>query len=179
VEYLRGERVMVPEVAEIENILMLEDVIKTVAASRGYNPDRVFAKVSSAVISQFSQALKQQALLHTRHKVKRTVEYRVDGRFTNISMLEEHIAKLSDEIAPRKIYDQYCREFRHYVETGDYAAILKVYNQKSMLPASNVASLCGLKNKDEYVQAIIDLLARSGKEAQTISNAVKRCFGLL
>lgn len=179
VEYLRGKRVMVPEVAEIENILMLEDVIKTVAASRGHNPERVFAKVSAAIISQFSQALKQQALLHTRHKVKRTVEYRVDGRFTNIGMLEDHIARLSDDIAPRKIYEEYCREFRHYVETGDYAAVLKVYNQKSMLPASNVASLCGLKNKDEYVQAIIDLLSRPGKDAQTISNAVKRCFGLL
>lgn len=178
VEYLRGKRIMVPEVAEIENILMLEDVIKTVAASRGCNPERVFNKVSSAVISQFSLALKQQALLHTRHRVKRTVEYRIDGRFNSINMLEEHIMKLRDEIAPRKIYDEYCREFRRYVETGDYAAILKVYNQKSMLPASNVAALCGLKNKDEYIRAIINLLCQSGKAAETISRAVRRCFGL-
>ena len=179
VEYLRGKRIMVPEVAEIENILMLEDVIKTVASSRGRNPEKVFSKVSHAVISQFAQDLKQQALLHTRHRVKRTVEYRIDGRFTNINMLEEHIMKLHDEIAPRKIYEQYCREFRHYVETGNYAEVLKVYNQKSMLPASNVASLCGLKNKDEYISAIIDLLSRPGEAAETISNAVKRCFGLL
>ena len=94
-------------------------------------------------------------------------------------MLEEHIMKLHDEIAPRKIYEQYCREFRHYVDTGNYAEVLKVYNQKSMLPASNVASLCGLKNKDEYISAIIDLLSRPGEAAETISNAVKRCFGLL
>ncbi len=178
VEYLRGKRIMVPEVAEIENILMLEDVIKAVAASRGCNPQRVFNKVSAAVITQFSQALKQQALLHTRHRVKRTVEYRIDGRFNSINMLEDHILKLRDEIAPRKIYDEYCREFRRYVETGDYASILKVYNQKSMLPASNVAALCGLKNKDEYIRAIIDLLSQPGEAAETISRAVRRCFGL-
>ncbi len=178
VQYLRGKRVMVPEVAEIENILMLEDVIKVVARSRGRNPEKVFDKVSRAVISQFSLALKQQALLHTRHRVKRTVEYRIDGRFTNIAMLESHIMKLHDEIAPRKIYEAYCRQFRQYVETNDYAAVLKVYNQKSMLPASNVAALCGLRNKDEYVAAIIELLRRPGDEAQMISQAVKRCFGL-
>ena len=52
VAYLRGKRVMVPEVAEIENILMLEDVIKVVAQSRRKNPQKVFDKVSRAIISQ-------------------------------------------------------------------------------------------------------------------------------
>lgn len=178
VDYLRGKRVMVPEVAEIENILMLEDVIKTVAASRGRNPEKVFAKVKNAVISQFAQSLKQQALQHTRHKVKRTVEYRIDGRFTNIEMLEKHILSLRDEIEPRRIYETFCREFHRYVDSGDYASVLKVYNQKSMLSGSNVAALCGLKNKDEYIAVIIDLLSRHGEAAATISAAIKRCFGL-
>ena len=157
---------------------MLEDVIKTVAASRGYDGEKVFAKVKRAVISQFSQALHQQALMHTRHRMKRQVEYRVDGRFTNIGMLEQHIARLNEELAPRKVYEELCRRFSSYVSQGDYAAVLKVYNQKSMLSASNVASLCGLKNKDEYVAAIIELLRINGKEARVIRSAVKRCFGL-
>ncbi len=178
VNYLRGKRVMVPEVAEIENILMLEDVIKAVAHSRGRDENKVFGKVSAAVISQFSQALKAQALMHTRHRVKRTVEYRIDGRFTNINMLEEHIMMLHREIAPRKIYEDFCRQFRHYVDTRDYAGVLKVYNQKSMLPASNVAALCGLRSKDEYVAVIIELLRTSGPDARRIIRAVKRCFGL-
>ena len=178
VAYLRGKRVMVPEVAEIENILMLEDVIKAVAHSRRRDPEKVFGKVSRAIISQFEQALKQQALMHTRHRVKRTVEYRVDGRFTNINMLEEHIAGLYKEIAPRQIYEELCRRFRHYVETGDYASVLKVYNQKSMLSSSNVAALCGLRNKDEYVAAIIDLLRTDSEASRRIISAVKKCFGL-
>ena len=178
VAYLRGKRVMVPEVAEIENILMLEEVIKALAQSRRRDPEKVFDKVSRAIISQFEQALKQQALMHTRHRVKRTVEYRVDGRFTNINMLEEHIAGLYKEIAPRQIYEELCRRFRHYVETGDYASVLKVYNQKSMLSSSNVAALCGLRNKDEYVAAIIDLLRTDSEASRRIISAVKKCFGL-
>lgn len=178
VAYLRGKRVMVPEVAEIENILMLEDVIKAVAASRGRNAEKVFEKVRRAIVGQFEQALRQQALMHTRHRVKRTVEYRIDGRFTNINMLEEHIAGLHREIAPRKIYEDLCRTFRRYVDECDYASVLKVYNQKSMLASCNVAALCGLRNKDEYVAAIIDLLRHNTVYSQRITRAVKRCFGL-
>lgn len=178
VEYLRGKRIMVPEVAEIENILMLEDVIKAVAHSRRRDAEKVFAKVRHAVISQFEQALRQQALMHTRHKVKRTVEYRIDGRFNDINMLEAHIDGLRDEIAPRRIYEDFCRRFHSYVANCDYAAVLKVYNQKSMLSSSNVAALCGLRNKDEYIATIIDLLRSGNNDGIRIASAVKRCFGL-
>lgn len=178
VEYLRGKRVMVPEVAEIENILMLEDVVRAVAHSRGHDENKVFSKVSHAIITQFSGDLKQQALMHTRHRVKRTVEYRIDGRFANINMLEQHIMRLHDEIQPRRLYEELCREFRRYVDEKDYALILKVYNQKSMIPGSNVPSLCGLKNKEEYIATIIDLLKKESSDAARIRKAIKRCFGL-
>ena len=178
VEYLRGKKVMVPEVAEIENILMLEEVIRTVAHSRGKNESKVFQKAKHAVMSQFRHDLRQQALLHTRHRVKRTMEYRTDGRFANIGMLEEHLSRLLIEIDPRGLYENFCREFRRYLETDDYSAVLKVYNQKSMLPGSNVAGLCGLRNKDEYINAIIDILRHDSNDARRIRTAITRCFGL-
>ncbi len=178
VEYLRARKIMVPDVAEIENILMLEEVIRTVARSCHRDEQRVFEKVSRAIISQFSHDLRQQALLHTRHRVKRTVEYRIDGRFTNIGMLEKHMLSLIDEIKPRALYERLCREFRRYAETGDYASVLRVYNQKSMVPGSNVAALCGLRNKEEYVHKIILLLQQDGSEAARIRRAVKHCFGI-
>lgn len=178
VEYLRGRKVMVPDVAEIENILMLEEVIRTVARSRGKDESRVFEKVRHAIIAQFRHDLRQQALQHTRHRVKRTVEYRIDGRFSSINLLERHIASLVDEINPRALYEGFCREFSKYVEHEDYASVLRVYNQKSMIPGSNVAALCGLRNKEEYVGRVIALLRAEGPEAERIRRAVKQCFGI-
>ncbi len=178
VEYLRGKKIMVPEVAEIENILMLEEVIRAVASWRHKNEDRVFAKVKRSVIAMFRTDLHQQALLHTRHRVKRTAEYRIDGRFANIGMLEEHVARLLSEINPRGLYEQYCREFRRYLEKEDYSSILRVYNQKAMLPGSNVAGLCGLSSKEEYVQAVLNILRHDSPEATRIRQAVLRCFSL-
>lgn len=178
VAYLRGRGIMVPDVAEIENILMLEEVVRAVASYRHKDESHVFMKVKASIIAQFRNELRQQALMHTRHRVKRLMEYRVDGRFANINMFEEHISRLTAEINPRGLYENFCRQFRGYVAAADYASVLRVYNQKSMLPASNVAGLCGLKNKDEYIRTILQMLRDESRGAERIRKAVTRCFGL-
>ncbi len=178
VKYLREKKIFVPEVAEIENILMLEDVIKAVASACGKDEDRVFSHVKKSIMGQFKQDLRQQALLHTRHRVKRTIEYRIDGRFPNIGKLEEHMMNLVNEIKPRALYEGFCQDFHGYLMNGDYQSVLRVYNQKSMIPGSNVAALCGLSNKDSYIHKIISILKHNLTGASRIRNAIIRCFGI-
>lgn len=179
VAYLRRKKVFVPDVAEIENILMLEDVVRTVAAENGRDPDAVFGRVSHTIIALFRGNLHQQALQHTRHRMKRFMEYRIDGRFTDIGMLERHLDQLTQELNARGLYDSYCRDFHRYADTADYAAVLKVFNQKTMVGASNVAQLCGLVGGQQaYVDCILRILRADGEAAQTIRAAVLRCFGV-
>ena len=177
VAYLRRKRIMVPEVAEVENMLLIEDVVRTMAKVTGNNPDRVFGKVKRAIIHMFKADVRAQALLHTRHRVKRTVEYRVDARFDDIATMERHLDGLLEMIEPRKIYENFCREFHRYADTGDYAAVLKVYNQKAMLPGCNVAALCGFANKDEYIHGIIEVLRHHTPEAATLRSALRAALG--
>lgn len=177
VAYLRRKNIFVPDVAEIENMLMLEDVVTAVASFHGRNPEKVLAAVKKSVMGQFRHDLRRQAMLHTRHRVKMTVEYRIDGRFTSINALEDHMMSLVDEINPRGIYEQFCREFNRYLNEGDYRSVLRVYNQKSMVPGSNVGGLCGLKgSRDAYVDAIINILKTDRKEARQIRAAIRRAF---
>lgn len=177
VAYLRRKKIMVPQVAEIENIFLLEEIVRTMAKITGKNQDRVFSKVRKTVLALFRGDLRQQALQHTRHRVKRVVEYRIDGRFGDIATLENHISGLLDEINPRKLYDEFCERFSGYEKSGDYEAVLQVFNQKSMLTGSNVAQLCGFKNKDRYIAAVIGALRRNDAAAATIREAVKRTLG--
>ncbi len=178
VAYLRKKKVLVPNVAEVENILMLEGVIRTVARHRHRNDDEVFRSVKTAVMHLFASELKQQALMHVRHRVKHYVEVRIDKRFRNISALEDHMLDLVHEINPRSIYEELCRQFHDYLNEGNYAMILRVFNQKMMLGNSNVAGLCGLKNKDDYIKAILNILKADGRDARSIRNSIKACFGL-
>lgn len=180
VDYLRRKKVFVPDVAEIENLLMLEEVVRTVAEHCGKNADYVFGHVRSTIISLFRAELEQQALQHTRHRMKRFMECRIDGRFADIDMLEEHLRQIPREFNARKLYQDYCSDFRRYVNDEDYAMVLRVYNQKSMLPQSNVAPLCGMTGgKDQYVSTVIGILRHGGERADRIRQAVLRCFGLV
>lgn len=180
VSYLRRKQVFVPEVAEVENIFMLEDVIRAMARVGKRRPDLVATKVKTAIFKLFEQDLRQQALQHTRHRVKKAVEHRIDGRFANIGQLESHIGDLVREIDPRGIYDELCREFATLLRDRDYAGILKVYNRKTMISESHVARLCGLRHdsKDAFIGAVIDTLRRDHPEATAIRKAVKEVFGI-
>ncbi len=178
VEYLRKKNILVPNVAEVENILMLEGVIRAVAIYKHRNPDIVFPKVRKRVIAMFTKELKQQALQHVRHRVKRDVEKRIDMKFTSINALENHMVELVSEINPRGLYDQLCREFHVYEDNNDYASVLKVYNQKLMLIESNVAVLCGFKSKDDYIRGVLNILKGGKESARAIRKAIKECFGI-
>ncbi|MDE7092044.1 MAG: hypothetical protein K2O43_01280 [Muribaculaceae bacterium] len=119
-----------------------------------------------------------QALEHTRHRVKRLVEFRIDGKFSNIDMLEEHMVELVNEINPRNIYNELCREFKNIVDTSDYQGVLRVYNDKTMLSNTNVAALCGLRNKEQYLASIISILKRRCPEADMIRQTITSAFNL-
>ena len=173
IAYLRRKKILVPEVAEIENMMMLPEVVRAVARSRKRDPERAFEKVKSAVIALFRSEMRQQALQHTRHQVKHIMEHRIDGRFASISKLEEHLADLVDVVNPRAIYEGLCREFHDYVRRGDYPAILRVYNQKSMIGQSNVAPLTGTTDRHAYIAAVLDLLKSDSPEAPAIRRAIR------
>ena len=178
VAYLRRKKVMVPEVAEIENMLLTEPLVRAMARAAGKDPDRVFAKVKKAIMAMFQADLRQQALLHTRHKVKVLVGYRVDARVPDIANLERHLESLFDEISPRTIYEGLCQEFHKYLKSGDYSAVLRVYNQKSMLPGCNVAQLCGFNSKEAYIDGVIDLLRKDTEIAAEARKALRNTLGV-
>ena len=176
VDYLRQKKIYVPDVAEIENIMMLEGVIRTVARVHGKDDVKAFSHVRGNILKLFKAELRQQALMHTRHQVKRTIEVVVDRRFQNINALEDHLDHLGQEIRPRAIYEGLCRDFNRYVQEGDYRSVLRVYNQKTMLVQSNVAQLCGCQNKDEYIKSIFTILQRDNADSAAIRAAIKQCL---
>ena len=151
--------------------------MKAVASYHGKSPERVFNSVRRSILGQFNTDLRRQALLHTRHRVKMTMSYRIDGHFNSISDLERHITQLTMELSPRKIYEDFCRQFKRYLQIGDYPAILRVYNQKSMLPGCNVAGLCGLpQGRNPYVDAVIAILRTKSPQAKDIRSTIAEAF---
>lgn len=173
VEYLQRNNILVPDVAEVENLLMLEPLIKAVARRMMKPEELVFAEVKRSVIKLFADELSVQALLHTRHRVRRTLELMIDRKVAGIDELEEHIKTLTDDFDTKGIYEALMTEFADFVKKEDYKSILRVYNQKGLLPRSKVFQLCGLSSKESYLNFVISLLKENKDEAVQIRNAIK------
>lgn len=178
VDYLRRKSVMVPDVAEVENLFLLEGVIKAMAKRRRRNPDKVFSKVALEIEKEFRRRFDEQALQHVRHRVKREVECKIDARFSCITAMETHLRSLINMLKPRQQYNELRSQFQGFLNNGDYPSILKVFNHKPMLSDCGVARLLGYKTKDEYVAGVIAALKEDGDSAEEIRNALRRCFRL-
>jgi hypothetical protein len=131
------------------------------------------------VINMFAAELEQQALLHTRHRTKREIECFIDRRSQNIDDYEEHIRTLTAESAPRKLYNELCDKFKLYVSERNYNKILRVYNQKSMLPNCGIVQLCGFASKDKYLKYILTILREDSQEANELRLAMREVVGVV
>lgn len=173
VSYLRKRNIMVPEVAEVENIFLAENVVKTVAGIRGRSPEKVYDKLKLRVIKEFKSQLDEQALQHVRHRMKRLVECRIDGRFNCITALETHIKSLVNILNPRKEYNELRNAFLEMAAKGDYEGILRVFNHKPMLGSSGISQSLGYPSKEDYIAGVLEILKRRTPEAEALRNAIK------
>lgn len=176
VEYLRKKSIMVPEVAEVENLFLLEEVIKNTAKARGKNPDTVFRKIKRRALNEFNRNLQKQVLEHVRHRVKREVDAKIDAKFSCITALETHIRQLITILNPRKQYNDLHHAFRKIVENEDYAGMLKVFNHKPLMAECDVPGLLGYKNRDDYLRGVISLLRNGSEESEKIRDAIRKAM---
>ncbi len=174
IDYLRERHIYVPDVAEVENLLMLEEVIKTVAKRLMKDPEEVFEQVKENVIHLFQKDLEQQTLLHAKHIVRKRLETAINRKISTIEQLNKHVENIRETIHVEDIYKSIKSEFTHYAETGDYKSVLRVYNQKGMLPQSRLCAICGISNKESYLSLVLSILKENKEDAEVIRNAIKR-----
>lgn len=176
VQYLRNKNILVPNVAEVENIFLLEDVVRLTARHNKRNEARVVSKVRQRVVGEFEQQLRQQALQHVRHRVKHDVEKRIDMKFRSINALEDHMVDLVNELNPRGFYEETCRRFHALVQSGDYAGILKVFNHKPLIGESGVVELCGYGSKQEFIKGVLSILKSESTIGRAMRESIKAIF---
>lgn len=173
INYLREQNIFVPDVAEVENLLMLEPVIKTVARRLIKNPNVLFKEVKQSVVELFRKDLEAQVILHAKHQVRKKLETTVDRKITSVEQLQEHIDNIQVNVQVYEIYGKIKKDFEQYAAEGDYKSILRVYNQKGMLPQSRLCMLCGLRNKEAYFELILSILKEDSEDSEIIRKAIK------
>ncbi len=179
VEYLRGKNVFVPDVAEVENLFLLKDVIMTMAVVRKRNPEKIFRDVRRNVLKMFAADYDKQALQHVRHKVKKEVICKIDARFTCITAMETHLKGLVNKLRPREAYNKLRNEFANILDAGDYDAVLKVFNHKPMLSNSGLHGMLGYASVEDYISGVLNVIKGYSQEGKRLREAIRNCFAIV
>jgi hypothetical protein len=167
---LNRNGVWVLDVAEAENLLLIESIVKEVAGHMGRDVDDVFNQVQQNIIGFFAEQIDNQILLHYKEMLRR--EYLALSSFTssNITSALIEIDTKFGAVDKQAIYNQIDTDFRDILARQDYDSILRVFNLKNaLIPSSKVCELTGIRNKIEYKNITVTLLKRKN----TVSDRIK------
>lgn len=142
------------------------------------NPDEIFRQVKENVIRLFEKDLEDQVILHAKHQVKKKLEMALNCKIHSFEQLNDQVEEIHERIRVEDIYSQIKTSFQMYIETADYNNILRVYNQKGMLPQSRVCQLCGISTKEHYLDFVLSILRENKAEADVIRHAIKASLGM-
>ena len=152
------------DVAEVENLLCTEGMLRLVASHQMLDPTTVIEAAKNLVITSLTSEVEAQIA----SKVENEVKYRLNV-FKRTNNTEQGIAVgLAATVAAidvNAIYRQDKALYEGIIATRDLAKALKYYNRKSL--ASRMSPIFGLANK-EYPELMLRLL-NSDKKAEVVA----------
>ena len=174
VSNINNLNIWVASVAEIENFLLIEEVVKEVASNMMKDVNSVFDTVKTNVIAFFNTQKEKQALEHSLSRVERLFKNATDNSAVkSIVEFETSLTDFWDAFNVQDIYTEVLSEFQELINNADYDGILKVFNNKGMIANSQVVSLCDLNTKnDAYLNYIISLLKQNNDSSERIIQAI-------
>ena len=172
---LNEKNIWVLDVAEAENLLLLEPIIKVLANHMGKNENDVFNEVKNNLLSFFAAQLESQIMLHYKEVLKKELFALSNFTSKNIADTIVEVNNLFAVIDKQKLYDIIKAEFENVVRTADYDTTLRLFNLKNaLIPQSKICELTGIKNKEEYLKLVLTLLKKKDATSDIIKNGIDR-----
>ncbi|WP_144606459.1 DUF4435 domain-containing protein [Algoriphagus algorifonticola] len=170
---LNSKSIWVLDVAESENLLLLEEIVKSVAKHMGKDLNDVFNQVKDNLIQFFNSQLESQILLHFKETLRKKFIEASNFNERTISNVIPEIDAYYSGIDKQQIFDDIKTEFENIVNSKDYNGVLRVFNLKNaLIPNSKVCELTDVKNKSGYLKLVITLLKRKDAESHLIATAI-------
>lgn len=170
---LNSKNIWVLDVAEAENLLLEENIVKAISVHMGRNPDETIIQVKSNLIAFFNSQLESQILLHFKENLRRKFLGITNFNTKDIGSVLMEIDSLFSAIDKQNVYDEIRVEFESVIATNDYNAVLRLFNLKNaLIPESKICELTGIKNKEEYRKLVITLLKRNDTVSLAIKSAI-------
>ena len=169
IEKYKENHIYTLKVAEVENLFLVEEIIRLLAEHLGKDPDQVFADVENYIIrtrfaNQIEKQICQSVVAHLKYKLtsidlsKESDDKAKASLNTALQAINYENTKCTQEI-----------KFREPLKHADYAGVLRVFNEKGL--TKSLGHFFGLEDKN-YCRTILALL--NGKLHDEIILAIKK-----
>lgn len=155
------------QVAEIENLYLVEDVVRLVADHLKFDSNQKFLEVKSFLFDEFKKeydlqlaAMCTKEIAHKLRNFEKPAENTLDA-------LQEQLQSIVLSVHVDEIYKMRKQEIDRIIDTEDYNGLLMVYNRKSL--HNRVSSIMELRS---YPQLVLRLLKSNKRD--DILNAMKQ-----
>ncbi|HBE17905.1 MAG TPA: ABC transporter ATP-binding protein [Cyanobacteria bacterium UBA11149] len=148
-------------VAEVENILCVPELLNVVASRLELNYKAVYQEVSDFVINEISKNLEDQVSKRSASEIEFKLNM-FDAKAKGEDALSKALKSLTDSIDVNKIYNNNLNLYKNITDNMDYGKALLFYNNKGL---SKMISRFFHFNTGEYGKYIVRLLSTEHKDA--------------
>lgn len=150
-------------VAEVENLYLLEPLIRIVAEYMALNPDETVEKVKSFVFKEFVKEQDVQLKELCSRQIVFQLQQYAKPTGNGLQDLKDALSTTIGQIDVDQIYATNKTMIDTILYTNDYQKLLFIYNRKSL--ASRVSAIFGLAGPNKYPDFVLKLLKTNKREA--------------
>ena len=151
---LKESNIYTLKVAEIENLLCTEKVIRIISQHLELDPDEIFLNVKEFILEELQNDLERQISRYTAIRIQFKLNS-FDKRAIGKENLELSLDELIANIDLNAIYNESNTIFQSIIDNADYDKALKHFNERSLL--KRISLKFGLRH-GEYEDLIVRLL---------------------
>lgn len=174
---LNNENILVLNVAEIENVFLLTDVISLVATQQEKKHDEtqnIITKCQSKIFKLLEAEKTNQCNLYLKNELLNKIEIEVlNKKITEQNKSSDFYKGLLENLIKsdffEKEYDSIEHKFEEIINNKNYDQVLMKYNNKGLLAQSDICSDLGV-TVEGYKELFIRKIEKNSEENQKIVN---------
>lgn len=158
-------------VAEVENLFCVPEIISLVSERLVRNPEDDIKSVEEFVIGKISSELENQISMRVASEIKFKLNC-FNEKAKGAEGLKQALDELTSNINIDDLYDESLSLFNQAIEGRDYLLALKLYNRKSL--SSQVSKHLGLSH-GQLAELVVRMANSDGSSG--VKNALRSYFG--
>lgn len=174
IQNLKDNNIIVPLVAEVENLFVLPEIIKIVAKRLNMGDVEGFiGEIKSKTLRFLQIHLDDHVLLFTRQICQNIIIQKQNVNVESMEGYKQIIQSIGQSIDIDNIYADVKRKLNEIIERSDFYEALKVINNKGLIPEIQLSNYFGWK-KDRYIDFVLGLLSSGDNDGRAACAAIKQ-----